>query len=86
ETFDPRGFLETLQRERCTHTFMVPTQWIVTMALPDFDAYDTSSLQMMLCAGSPLRGDTKLEIARRFGPNITELYGCSEGLATMLRP
>jgi len=86
ESFDPRGFLEILQRERCTHTFMVPTQWIVTMALPDFDDYDKSSLQVMLCAGSPLRGDTKLEIVRRFGPNITELYGCSEGLATMLRP
>jgi acyl-CoA synthetase (AMP-forming)/AMP-acid ligase II len=65
---------------------MVPTQYIVTLAHPKFDDYDLNSLQVMLSAGSPLRLDTKKEILERFGPGLYELYGCSEGTATMLKP
>ena len=84
--FSPEAFLETVQRERITHTFMVPTQYIVTLAHEGFDAFDLSSLEVMLSAGSPLRLDTKREILARMGPGLHELYGFSEGFATMLKP
>ncbi len=84
--FSPQAFLETVARERITHTFMVPTQYIVTLAHEEFDGFDLSSLEVMLSAGSPLRLDTKREILKRMGPGLHELYGFSEGFATMLKP
>jgi len=45
-----------------------------------------NSLQTILCAGSPLRRDTKREVIERFGNKLIELYGFSEGFATMLKP
>jgi len=84
--FDPKRFLELVEGERATHTFMVPAQFIAVLAEPALDAVDTSSLRTILCAGSPLRRDTKREVIRRFGNKLIELYGFSEGFATMLKP
>jgi acyl-CoA synthetase (AMP-forming)/AMP-acid ligase II len=84
--FSPRAFLETVQAEKVTHTFMVPTQFIVTLEDTDFDHYDLSSLETVLCAGSPLRPDTKQEVLKRLCPRLYELYGYSEGFATMNKP
>ncbi len=85
-SFDPKAFLETVQNQRITHTFMVPTQFIHVLADADFDAYDLSSLETVLCAGSPLRADTKAEVLERLSPNLYEVYGCSEGFATVNKP
>ena len=84
--FGPKAFLETVERERITHTFMVPTQFIVTLAEPEFDRFDLSSIETVLCAGSALRPDTKAEVLARLTPNLYDLYGFSEGFATMNRP
>jgi acyl-CoA synthetase (AMP-forming)/AMP-acid ligase II len=84
--FDPREFLATLGREKITHTFMVPAQFLMVLAHPEFDSFDTSGLQTLLCAGSPLRRDTKREVLRRFGNKLIELYGFSEGFGAMLKP
>jgi acyl-CoA synthetase (AMP-forming)/AMP-acid ligase II len=84
--FNPEGFLGTVQRESITHTFMVPTQYIVTLDYVGFDDYDLSSLQTVLSAGSPLRPDTKKEVLRRLSPNLYELYGFSEGFGSMNKP
>lgn len=86
EKFTPEGLLETIQKEGVTHTFMVPTQFIGTLDHPDFDRYDLSSLRYMLSAGSPLRQDTREEILERMGWGLFELYGFSEGFATICRP
>ena len=85
-SFEPRRFLELVRTERITHTFMVPSQFIAVLADPALDGADTSSLQSILCAGSPLRPDVKRQVIERFGPRLTELYGFSEGFATMLKP
>ena len=85
-SFNPKGFLEAVERERVTHSFMVPSQYIMVLAEADFDRYQLSSLEVLLCAGSPLRRDTKREVVRRFGPKLIELYGFSEGFASMLKP
>jgi acyl-CoA synthetase (AMP-forming)/AMP-acid ligase II len=84
--FDPKGFLAAVQAERITHTFMVPAQYIAVLAEPALADHDPSSLQVMLCAGSPLRRDTKRAVIRAFGDKLHELYGFSEGFATMLKP
>ena len=85
-TFDTGEFLRSVRDERITHTFMVPSQYQMVLADPGLDASDTSSLQVMLSAGSPLRRETKREVIRRFGNKLHEIYGFSEGFATMLKP
>jgi acyl-CoA synthetase (AMP-forming)/AMP-acid ligase II len=85
-SFTPQAFLDTVGRERITHTFMVPTQYIVTLEHPALDGAELSSLEVMLSAGSPLRIDTKKQVIARMGPGIHELYGYSEGAATMIKP
>ncbi len=86
ESFTPEAFLATVEREQITHTFMVPTQYIVTLEHEGLDATDLSSLQIMLSAGSPLRVDTKKEAMARMGAGLIELYGFSEGAASMIKP
>ncbi|MBM3407968.1 MAG: AMP-binding protein [Betaproteobacteria bacterium] len=83
--FDPKGFLSTVAAERITHSFMVPAQYIAVLQ-EDERAYDLGSLQVLLCAGSPLRRDTKRQVIERYGDKLIELYGFSEGFATMLKP
>jgi acyl-CoA synthetase (AMP-forming)/AMP-acid ligase II len=84
--FSPRDFLETVARERVTHTFMVPTQFIGILASGELGHHDLSSLRVMVSAGSPLREDTKAAVLERIGPGLFELYGFSEGFATMIKP
>lgn len=44
-TFDAATTLRTVQEERCTSLYGVPTMFIAELALPDFDRYDLSSLR-----------------------------------------
>jgi long-chain acyl-CoA synthetase len=84
--FTPAALLALVARERVTHTFLVPAQFLALLASPELPATDLSSLRCMLSAGSPLRNETKLEILARMGPALFELYGASEGIATMMKP
>lgn len=85
-SFGTTEFLETVAREGVTHTFMVPTQFVMLLGEGNIPRHDTSSLEVILSAGSPLRQSTKLEAIRQFGDKLIELYGFSEGFATMLKP
>ena len=84
-TFDPQEFSRLVEAERITHTFMVPAQFIALLQT-DFSNRDLNSLEVILCAGSPLRRDTKRQVIERLGDKLIELYGYSEGFATMLKP
>lgn len=84
--FDAAAFLETVEREKITHTFMVPAQYLMVLERPELDRADLSSLRTVLSAGSPLRRDTKREVISRISPGLFELYGYSEGFASMLKP
>ena len=84
--FDAAAFLEAVQQQQITHTFMVPAQYIMVLDQPQLDETDLSSLKTVLSAGSPLRRDTKQQIIERISSGLYELYGFSEGFATMLKP
>lgn len=85
--FDPREFLALVQRERATHSFVVPTQLIVTLALPDFDAFDTTSLKVLFSGGSPMPRATFDDVLRRFPhTGLHEIYGMSEGFGVFVGP
>jgi acyl-CoA synthetase (AMP-forming)/AMP-acid ligase II len=86
-SFDPLLFLDLVRREKCTHAFLVPTQFIRIMEHPDFADCDTSSLEILLSAAAPLSKSTKLEILEKFPKSkLVELYGLTEGISTVLRP
>ncbi len=84
--FEPRALLETIQRERISHGAMVPIQFQRLLELPDFARYDLGSLRSLMCCGSPLVPALKAEAIRRFGCELIELYGLTEGVITTLAP
>ena len=84
-SFDAAGFVRLLHAERISHTFMVPAQYIAVLQQNPADAR-IDTLQVMLCAGSPLRKETKRQVIECFGDKLIELYGYSEGFASMLKP
>ncbi len=86
EQFSPAGFFDLVERERVTHSFVVPTQCIMLLQEPDCESRDLRSIKTLLSAGSALRADTRAAVERRLTPNLYELYGCSEGFATIIKP
>ena len=51
--FNPEEVLTTVQGERCTSLYGVPTMFIAELAHPDLNSFDLSSLRTGIMAGSP---------------------------------
>jgi len=86
-SFDAGRFLELVEEERVTHSFLVPTQFVRILEHPELSGFDTSSLELLLSAAAPLRKDTKTEILKKLSTSkLAELYGVTEGISTVLRP
>jgi acyl-CoA synthetase (AMP-forming)/AMP-acid ligase II len=89
-SFDPEDLLKTFSEHKITFTSLVPTQYIMLLALPDEvkARYDVSCVNKLLCSSAPARRDTKLGILEMF-PNsrLFEAYGSTEaGMVTILKP
>ncbi len=84
--FEARAALGLIERERITHGAFVPIQLERLLACPQRTAFDTSSLETLMCCGSPLAAQIKLNFAREFACELIELYGLTEGLFTILEP
>jgi acyl-CoA synthetase (AMP-forming)/AMP-acid ligase II len=89
-SFDPEAVLRTLAEDRVTFTSLVPTHYIMMMALPaEVKArYDLSAVGKLMISSAPARQETKRGIMELF-PNgqLYELYGSTEaGWVTLLRP
>jgi fatty-acyl-CoA synthase len=53
ESFEPRAVLQTVQEERCTSLYGVPTMFIAESEVADFDQFDLRSLRTGIMAGAP---------------------------------
>ncbi len=89
-SFDPEHLLRTLAEQRITFTSLVPTHYIMLLALPEATrhVYDVRHVRKLMISSAPARRDTKLAIMEQF-PNsdLYELYGSTEaGWVTLLRP
>ena len=86
--FDAATFLQTVADEQITHTAMVPIQFqnIIECLEKSGDSYDVSSIQAMMCCGSPLHVEVKQKIFKYFHSGVIELYGLTEGVITTLEP
>jgi fatty-acyl-CoA synthase len=52
ESFEPRAVLETVERERCTALYGVPTMFIAELEDPEFSRFDLRSLRTGVMAGA----------------------------------
>ena len=89
-SFDPEDLLETIEKYEITFTSLVPTHYIMILALSDEvkKKYDVSSIRQLLISSAPARKDLKLAIMEYFNnAELWEAYGTTEGgLITLLRP
>ncbi len=89
-SFDPEALLALLAQERITFTSLVPTHYIMMLALPEATKarYDVSRVDKLMISSAPARRETKLAIMEFFrNGKLHELYGSTEtGWVTLLRP
>jgi fatty-acyl-CoA synthase len=79
EAFDPEAVLATVEAERCTSLYGVPTMFIAELNHERFDAYDLSSLRTGMMAGAPCPIETMREVMSRMHmPEVAIAYGMTE--------
>jgi long-chain acyl-CoA synthetase len=76
--FDPGEALATIERDRVTHFYGVPTMYGAMLHHPGRDRYDVSSLRMCLTGGSPMPAEVLRGFEEAFGAIVLEGYGLSE--------
>jgi fatty-acyl-CoA synthase len=90
KSFDPEALLQVLAEQGVTFTSLVPTHYIMVLALPEETRarYDVSTVTKLMISSAPARRDTKLAIMAYFANSgLYELYGSTEaGFVTLLRP
>ena len=79
ENFDPLVVLASVQKEKCTALYGVPTMFISELNHPMFSMFDLSSLRTGIMAGAPCPIETMNEVMKKM--NMSELiivYGLTE--------
>jgi acyl-CoA synthetase (AMP-forming)/AMP-acid ligase II len=84
--FDAGHWLRAVEQYGVTNAAMVPLQFQRILEHPDFDEYDLSSIECLMCCGSPLSAELKAQVMQRLNPQLVELYGLTEGVITTLEP
>ena len=87
--FDPEDALRTIERHRCTSTFMAPTLIKRIVDLPEGvrAGYDVASMRVLVVAAAPCPMRVKEAAIACFGPALYEFYGSTElSINTILRP
>jgi fatty-acyl-CoA synthase len=79
EGFDPLTTLQTIEKEKCTTLYGVPTMFIAELDHPEFSKFDLSSLRTGIMAGAPC----PIEVMRRVNEQmnmreVTIAYGMTE--------
>ena len=82
--FDAEAFIETVAREKVTHTFMVPAQIAAVLNSPACAPEKLASLQMLGSVGAPLPVAQKERLEEVIPGRFHELYGLTEGIMTIL--
>ncbi|MBQ9056466.1 AMP-binding protein [Rhodococcus sp. (in: high G+C Gram-positive bacteria)] len=78
ERFNPRTFLDTVEKEQPTFFSAVPTIYSMLASLPDEVQPDTSSVRFAVCGAAPASADLLTRFEDRFGFPLVEGYGLSE--------
>ena len=77
--FDPVISLRTVEAERCTSLYGVPTMFIAELALDNFDEFDLTSLRTGIMAGSPCPEHTMRQVMEKMHmEEVSICYGMTE--------
>jgi fatty-acyl-CoA synthase len=79
EGFDPLAVLQTVEAERCTGLYGVPTMFIAELGHADFKRFDLSTLRTGIMAGSPCPIEVMKRVVNEMHMNeVTICYGMTE--------
>ena len=81
--FDPAAWLDTVEREKVTHAFVVPTMLKRIMEVDDFDKYDISSLQLITYGAAPMPHEVVRDAISIFDCGLMNAYGQTESTSTI---
>ncbi|MFI5026105.1 MAG: AMP-binding protein, partial [Solirubrobacterales bacterium] len=76
--FDPGETLETMQRDRVTHFYGVPTMFGALLHHPERESFDTSSLRNCITGGASMPVEVLRGFEEAFDAKVLEGYGLSE--------
>src|SRR3954452_5265478 len=77
--FEAEAVLQTVQEEKCTSLYGVPTMFIAELEHEGFDDYDLSSLRTGIMAGSPCPAEVMRKVMDRMNmEGVTICYGMTE--------
>ena len=76
--FDPALLMETVEKEKVTMTFLVPTMIYVLLDHPDLKKYNLSSLRNVIYGASAIAPERLKQALNHFGPIFTQLFGQTE--------
>ncbi|MFH9083699.1 AMP-binding protein [Streptomyces sp. NPDC017673] len=77
-SWSPQSFLETVEKERITATFLVPAMVNMVLAHPRAAQYDLSSLTSVRIGGAPISPQRLRDAVEFFGPVVAQGYGLGE--------
>ena len=79
EGFDPLATLRTIEAERCTALYAVPTMFVAMLEHPEFASFDLSSLRTGIMAGAPCPTAVMRRVMRDMHmEGVTIAYGMTE--------
>jgi fatty-acyl-CoA synthase len=79
EAYDAATVLRTVQEERCTSLYGVPTMFIGELDHPEFSRFDLSSLRTGIMAGSPCPIEVMKRVQKEMHmTEVTIAYGMTE--------
>jgi long-chain acyl-CoA synthetase len=76
--FDPGEALATIDRDRVTHFYGVPTMFGALLHHPERERFDTSSLRTCITGGASMPVEVLEGFEAAFGAELLEGYGLSE--------
>jgi len=81
--FRPEDTLSLIEKEKVTHTLLVPTTLIDLMALPEFDTYNIKSLKYIASAGAVVPSTLIQKVKQKTGISIMNHYGLAEAAGVL---
>ncbi|MEQ8248207.1 MAG: AMP-binding protein [Alphaproteobacteria bacterium] len=84
--FEAEEWCRLVERWRGSATVMVPAQYQAILDSPSSQSRDLSSLKTLATVGSHMREGIKRRMLETFPCGYYEVYGLTEGFATIVRP
>jgi acyl-CoA synthetase (AMP-forming)/AMP-acid ligase II len=81
--FDPKAWLEAVDKHGVTHSFVVPTMLKRIMEHPDFDNYNLSSLELVTYGAAPMPWEIVTHAVKVFKCGLMNGYGQTESTSTL---